>query len=82
MYEGHGYDSLKRQTLRAAYLDTGTFRDRSAVVQDDIRHRRQPWKCPFCHQHLTDQDTARHIQCSECRAQGWFIDSHPSDVPP
>lgn len=83
IYEGDGLYSLKLQTPRHVYLDTGTFRDWIALVQDDIRHRQQSWHCPFCHHLLSHSDhtTPSHISCPKCPAQGWRIDRFPSDVP-
>ena len=83
VYEGDGLYSLKLQTPRNVYLDTGTFREWIDLAQGDIRQSQQPWYCPFCHHQLPHPDHAPDspLSCPGCSALGWRIDRFPSDVP-
>lgn len=82
VYEGQGLYSLKIETPRHTYLDTGTFAEWVSLIQDDLHHAQKPWTCPFCHQRLTEANGSQSpaVSCA-CRAQGWLVDSTPSDVP-
>lgn len=79
VYEGRGLFTLKIQTARHVYLDTGPAADWIALIRQDAHTAQQPLRCPFCSTVLDPKPNVL-ISCPACHAVGWIIDGLPHDV--